>query len=48
MGSGVWAELGLIALVMLLTRGTIIPEDLMDEDIKTGTAVPLAQWEPIN
>ena len=39
--------LWLIALASALW-GTIAPEDLMDEDIKTGTAVPLAQWEPVN
>lgn len=40
--------LWIIALLSLLHRGTIAPEDLMDEDIKTGTAVPKAQWEPVN
>lgn len=37
----------MIVLLSLLHRGAITPEDLMDEDIKTGTAVPLAQWEPV-
>ena len=38
--------LWLIALAAALC-GAIAPEDLMDEDIKTGSAVPLAQWEPV-
>lgn len=43
MGITVWAE----ALASLLPKGAIVPEDLMDEDIKTGTAVPTALWEPV-
>lgn len=44
----VCAVLWLIALGSLLPRGAITPEDLMDEDIKNGTAVPRAQWEPVS